>query len=285
MLHDEGNIDDPNLPTAASRRALSATLRLVSNELGRVGPAAAAVTMGNVALTNGRSMVLAHLNEPLRLRRLTVANERGEHDRGWMHSAVCSWSPAAMEIHEKASRTSRRSTRCSSRATSRSRSPISRPSWSMVSDLVAEARFARASANSVGELVRADAGDLHCLRRCGIMKVDDRLGVRALEPIGDVASEVLVLADRGPAALDDLLRGIGAVRLIDLAGLFECLRRERLLDRLDRIEIGTCLHGSRIIDDVARAVVVAWRAAPSETRRQPSSTPITVSGPVRAGVT
>jgi hypothetical protein len=78
MLHDEGNIDDPNLPPAAQRRALSATLKLVRAELARAGKTE--VLLGNVALTNGRSMVLAHLDEPLRLRRLTVAGERGERD-------------------------------------------------------------------------------------------------------------------------------------------------------------------------------------------------------------
>lgn len=80
MLHDEGNLDDPNLPTAATRRALAATLRLVSTELERIGTKDAA--MGNVALTNGRSMVVARLDEPLRLRRLSVANDRGEPERG-----------------------------------------------------------------------------------------------------------------------------------------------------------------------------------------------------------
>jgi hypothetical protein len=90
MLHDEGNIDDPNLPAASQRRALAATLRLVSSELERAGkstPAEGAAPLGglgsglgNVALTNGRSMVLAHLSEPLRLRRLTVTGERGERD-------------------------------------------------------------------------------------------------------------------------------------------------------------------------------------------------------------
>lgn len=78
MLHDEGNIDDPNLPPAAQRRALSATLKLVRAELARTGKPD--VALGNVALTNGRSMVLAHLDQPLRLRRLTVAGERGERD-------------------------------------------------------------------------------------------------------------------------------------------------------------------------------------------------------------
>jgi glutamine amidotransferase len=76
MLHDEGNIEDPNLPPASTRRALAATLRLVTAELARAGKAQA--VLGNVALTNGRSMVVAHLHEPLRLRRLWVTAERGE---------------------------------------------------------------------------------------------------------------------------------------------------------------------------------------------------------------
>jgi hypothetical protein len=91
MLHDEGNIDDPNLPPAAQRRALSATFKLVKAELARAGSIDSggdtAVKLGNVALTNGRSMVLAHLDEPLRLRRLTVTGERGERDdsfRGYL---------------------------------------------------------------------------------------------------------------------------------------------------------------------------------------------------------
>jgi hypothetical protein len=80
MLHDEGNIDDPNLPPAAQRRALSATLKLVKTELERAGKGADDFQLGNVMLTNGRSMVLAHMGEPLKLRRLTVAGERGERD-------------------------------------------------------------------------------------------------------------------------------------------------------------------------------------------------------------
>lgn len=78
MLHDEGNIDDPNLSPVAQRRALTATIRLLRAELQRAGTAE--VQLGNIALTNGRSMVLAQLGEPLRLRRLTVAGDRGERD-------------------------------------------------------------------------------------------------------------------------------------------------------------------------------------------------------------
>jgi predicted glutamine amidotransferase len=76
MLHDEGGIDDPNLPPPSTRRALAASLRLVTAELSRAGKSQSA--LGNVALTNGRSMVVAHLHEPLRLRRLWVTAERGE---------------------------------------------------------------------------------------------------------------------------------------------------------------------------------------------------------------
>ena len=81
MLHDEGNIDDPNLPPAATRRALAATLRLITAELARAGKTG--VALGNVALTNGRSMVVAHLDQPLRLRRLWVTGERGERDESF----------------------------------------------------------------------------------------------------------------------------------------------------------------------------------------------------------
>jgi predicted glutamine amidotransferase len=85
MLHDEGNIDDPNLAPAAQRRALAATIKLVTSELDTAAkatdtPIDTALALGNVALTNGRSMLLAHVSEPLRVRRLTVDNDRGEVD-------------------------------------------------------------------------------------------------------------------------------------------------------------------------------------------------------------
>jgi len=80
MLHDEGNIDDPNLPTPATRRALAATVRLATAELERAGKPA---ELGNIAVSNGRSMVLAHLGSPLRLRRLSVTTERGDRDESF----------------------------------------------------------------------------------------------------------------------------------------------------------------------------------------------------------
>jgi predicted glutamine amidotransferase len=77
MLHDGGNIDDPNLPVATTHRALAATLRLVNAELAKAGKT---FVVGTVALTNGRSMVVSRIDEPLRLRRLFVIGERGERD-------------------------------------------------------------------------------------------------------------------------------------------------------------------------------------------------------------
>ncbi|CAN5908199.1 hypothetical protein BH11MYX2_BH11MYX2_41420 [soil metagenome] len=84
-LHDEGNIDDPNISTAVQRRALAATIRLVQVELDKAShetetPIDTQLALGNIAVTNGRSMMLAHLSEPLRVRRLSVPNDRGDVD-------------------------------------------------------------------------------------------------------------------------------------------------------------------------------------------------------------
>jgi glutamine amidotransferase len=76
-LHEEGQLDDPNLPVAASRRALGAAVRMIGAELEKAGKP---VALGNIALTNGRSMVVARIDEPLRLRRLFVIGERGERE-------------------------------------------------------------------------------------------------------------------------------------------------------------------------------------------------------------
>lgn len=87
MLHDEGNIDDPNLPTQATRRALAATLRLVESELDRIGRDKATIGFGNVALSNGRSMVVASplsatAKHPLRIRKLWLDDDRGRPEQG-----------------------------------------------------------------------------------------------------------------------------------------------------------------------------------------------------------
>jgi hypothetical protein len=80
MLHDEGSVDDANLPVQATRRALAATLKLVAAEQAKAGTATA---LGNIAVSNGRSMVVTRLAQPLRLRRLWVNNDKNERDESF----------------------------------------------------------------------------------------------------------------------------------------------------------------------------------------------------------
>jgi hypothetical protein len=72
MLHDEGSVDDVNLPTAATRRALAATIKLVAAEQAKTGVEGG---FGNLVASNGRSMVCARLDHPLRLRRLWLVDD------------------------------------------------------------------------------------------------------------------------------------------------------------------------------------------------------------------
>ncbi|MDQ3370278.1 MAG: hypothetical protein M3680_33080 [Myxococcota bacterium] len=81
-LADIGVLDDPNLPTQVTRRALATTLKLVSTELDKAGKDLA---MGTVAVSNGRSMLVArpaHSPHPLRLRKLWLSDERGKQEQG-----------------------------------------------------------------------------------------------------------------------------------------------------------------------------------------------------------
>ncbi|HLL25274.1 MAG TPA: hypothetical protein VK427_24230 [Kofleriaceae bacterium] len=85
MLHDEGSIDDPNLSTQAARRALAATLHLVEGELDKIGRDKSTIGLGNVALSNGRSMIVARpasSNQTLRLRKLWLLDDRGKPEHG-----------------------------------------------------------------------------------------------------------------------------------------------------------------------------------------------------------
>jgi hypothetical protein len=116
MLHDEGSggggaprpagsaagwrgggIDDANLPVAAMRRALSSTMRLLATERAKAN---APGTAGNLAVTNGRAMVLARIGETMRLRRLTVDNDRGERDDGFRGVLVVSGAGAGADDRE-----------------------------------------------------------------------------------------------------------------------------------------------------------------------------------------
>jgi glutamine amidotransferase len=77
MLHDLGGIDDANLPLATTRRAIAAATAMVANELTKAG---VSQPIGSLAVSNGRSLLVARLGGPLWLRRLHVTGERGGRD-------------------------------------------------------------------------------------------------------------------------------------------------------------------------------------------------------------
>lgn len=79
MLHDEGSVDEPNLPVQHTRRALAATIKLVNAEYAKSG-GEGTVSLGNIITSNGRSMIVAHADTPLRLRRLWVNDDKGARD-------------------------------------------------------------------------------------------------------------------------------------------------------------------------------------------------------------
>jgi hypothetical protein len=82
MLHDEGSIDDANLPLAATRRALAATIKLVAAEQANAKLATEG-GLGNIVVSNGRSMVAVRLDHPLKLRKLWIRGERTERDESF----------------------------------------------------------------------------------------------------------------------------------------------------------------------------------------------------------
>lgn len=80
MLHDTGGVDDPNLPLATTRRAIGAALALMTSEIVKAG---LDIKLGNLVVSNGRSLVAARTDEPLWLRRLHVRGERSERDESF----------------------------------------------------------------------------------------------------------------------------------------------------------------------------------------------------------
>jgi glutamine amidotransferase len=74
LLHDAGNLDDPKLPPTSSHRALRAALALVLGQMTKVGAQRSdrGAHMGNLVVSNGRSLVAVRLDGPLFMRRLTV---------------------------------------------------------------------------------------------------------------------------------------------------------------------------------------------------------------------
>lgn len=74
LLHDAGNLDDPKLTPASSHRALRAALALVLGQMTRVGSQSTdkGTHLGNLVVSNGRSLIAVRLDGPLFMRHLTV---------------------------------------------------------------------------------------------------------------------------------------------------------------------------------------------------------------------
>jgi len=69
FLHDAGVIDDHNLPLQQSRRALRDTLAMVLSLITRAGGGSQA--LGNIVVTNSRTMLAVRLSEPMHVRRFS----------------------------------------------------------------------------------------------------------------------------------------------------------------------------------------------------------------------
>jgi glutamine amidotransferase len=78
FLHDAGHLDDPNLSTTDSRRALRDSLAMVYTLLTKAG--AASSGLGNMITSNGRSLLGVRLDAPLHLRRLKVTDLKQKPD-------------------------------------------------------------------------------------------------------------------------------------------------------------------------------------------------------------
>jgi hypothetical protein len=99
MLHDEGAVDDANIPVHATRRALAATIKLVHSEQARAGVAEGG--LGNIVVSNGRSMIAAHAEVPLRLRRLWVLDDKGARDESFRGVLLVSGTDADAPVAGK----------------------------------------------------------------------------------------------------------------------------------------------------------------------------------------
>jgi len=76
-LSDVGGIDDPNLSIAAARRAIAQATARIAEELAK---AEVTTSLGNLAVSNSRSLMVARIATPLWIRRLHVVGERGGRD-------------------------------------------------------------------------------------------------------------------------------------------------------------------------------------------------------------
>jgi hypothetical protein len=98
MLHDQGMLDDPNLPSTVARRAIADTLALIASTLTRAGGtnASSSGRPGTVAMSNSRALWFARPDvsgAPVFIRRLHVLDDRGHRDDSFRGLLVTSGLP------------------------------------------------------------------------------------------------------------------------------------------------------------------------------------------------
>jgi hypothetical protein len=89
QLHDQGVLDDPNVPLATTAALLGGSQAMITTALTAAG---ATGTLGNVAVSNGRTMLVARTTagDPLWLRRLTLQGEKTGRDEAFRGVLVVS---------------------------------------------------------------------------------------------------------------------------------------------------------------------------------------------------
>lgn len=101
MLHDQGVLDDPNLPSPVARRALADTLALFASVLTK---SSAAWRPGTIAVSNSRALWVARpevSGAPTYVRRLQVHDDRGQRDdsfRGVLITSALAPGDGAEEV-------------------------------------------------------------------------------------------------------------------------------------------------------------------------------------------
>jgi hypothetical protein len=100
MLHDQGVLDDPNLPSPVARRALADTLALFASVLTKAG---AAWRPGTIAVSNSRALWVARPDvsgAPAHVRRLQVHDDRGHRDDSFRGLLITSALPTGEGAEE-----------------------------------------------------------------------------------------------------------------------------------------------------------------------------------------
>ncbi|MCE9580640.1 MAG: hypothetical protein K8W52_46395 [Deltaproteobacteria bacterium] len=100
MLHDQGGLDDPNVPLATTRDVFAASQTLLRAALTKAG---ATGVLGNAAVSNGRTMLVARAvdGDPLWLRRLSIQGEKTARDEAFRGVLLVSRAASLAEGFEE----------------------------------------------------------------------------------------------------------------------------------------------------------------------------------------